>query len=314
MIETGIYDPDYSKARTKALFRSVLDRLAGRRNRLLSFAEVKDTLRLGGSVYRGVRPVPVKNIVGSVDRYRDFDRAFLPAQSFTAGRWKAINRAFYHETALPPVRLYQIGDAYFVLDGHHRVSVAREHNVEFLDAEVVEVHSRVPLAPDADAGDLEILCEYETFLERTQLDKLRPEQNILFTAGGGYERLLEHIAVHRYFMGMDGQREVDEAEAVAHWYDTVYRPIVDVIREQKVLAGFPGRTESDLYLWLVDHMHYLRETEGDVDLVEAAQDFTAEFSERPMDRLVRSVARAIDALGEAEAELPGMGPGNVLVE
>ncbi len=304
------YDPDYSRARAKALFNSVLARLSKRPNRLLSFAQVKDKLRLGGSVYRGVRTVPVKNIIGSVDRYRDFDRAFLPAQSFTAYRWKAINRAFYRDEALPPIKLYQVGDAYFVLDGHHRVSVAREHDVEYIDAEVIEVRARVPLTPGMSAADLEILGEYEAFLERTHLDKLRPEQKVRFTIAGAYERLIEHIAVHRYFIGVDEQRDVDEAEAVTHWYDTVYLPIVEVIRQHKILADFPGRTEADLYLWLVDHLHYLRETQGDIDAAEAAQGFVEEFSQRPMHKLLRSVAQAIDAIGEAEAALPGWGPGN----
>jgi len=163
---------------------------------------------LRGSVYRGLQTVPVKNIVGSVDRYRDFDSAFLPAQTHTASRWKAINRFFNGNEELPPVKLYQVGDVYFVLDGNHRVSVAREHSVEFIDAEVIEVHSRVPLTPDVNADDLEILGEYKEFLERTQLDKLRPEQNIRFTIAGGYDQLIEHIAVHRYFMGIDEQRDI----------------------------------------------------------------------------------------------------------
>jgi len=264
---------------------------------------------LGGSVYGGIHSVPVKSIIGSVDRYRDFDRAFLPAQVFTSDRWRAINRAFYRDEALPPVKLYQVGNVYFVLDGHHRVSVAREHGVEFIDAEVIKVRSRVPLTPDVDAHDLEILGEYDAFLEHTQLDKLRPEQNIRFTIAGGYERLLEHIAVHRYYMGIDEQRDVDEAEAVTHWYDSVYLPIVEVICEHNILADFPERTESDLYLWLMDHMHYVRESQGDVDPTEAAQEFAQDFSERPVQKLLRSVAQAIDAIGGAESALPGSAAG-----
>jgi hypothetical protein len=305
MPEGVAFDSDYSAARAKALFNSLRARLAGRPNRLLSYDEVKDKLHLGGSVYGGIQSVPVKSIIGSVDRYRDFDRAFVPAQSFTSERWKAINRAFYRDEALPPVKLYQVGDVYFVLDGHHRVSVAREHDVEYIDAEVIKVQSRVPVTPDIDAHDLEILGEYDAFLRRTQLDKLRPEQNIRFTIAGGYERLLEHIAVHRYYMGIDEQRDVDEAEAVTHWYDAVYLPIVEIIREQNILADFPERTESDLYLWLMDHLHYVRESQGAVNPTEAAQEFAEEFSERPVQKLLRSVAQAIDAIGEAEAVLPG---------
>lgn len=299
------FDTDYSAARTKAFFNSVLARLAGRPNRLLSFDQVKDKLTLRGSFYRGLQTVLVKNIIGSVDRYRDFDRAFLPSQTHTASRWKTINQFFRSETELPPVKLYQIGDAYFVLDGNHRVSVAREHGVEYIDAEVIEVRSRVPLTPDMNADDLEIWGEYDEFLERTRLDKLRPEQNIRFTIAGGYEQLLEHIAVHRYFMGLDEKRDIVEEEAVTHWYDTVYLPIVEIIHDQNVLTDFPGRTEADLYLWLMDHLHHMREAQREVNPAQAAQEFAEEFGERLVQKLLRTVAHAIDAIGEAEAQLSG---------
>lgn len=293
-------DGDFTRARTKAFFHTILDRLAGRERRLLPFKEVADKLRIGGSVYRGVQPVPVKNIIGSVGRYHDFDAAFLPTQDHTAWRWKSINRAFYQEVDLPPVKLYKVGDAYFVLDGNHRVSVAREHNVEFIDAEVIECQARVPVTADLQAGDLEILGEYASFLERTHLDRLRPDQAIQFTIAGGYEALLEHIAVHRYFMGLEQQREIPEDEAVTHWYDTVYLPIVQLIREQNILADFPGRTEADLYLWIMDHLHYLRETVGQaVSAAQAAQEFVEEYGEQPMRKLKRSVEKVLDVLGEA---------------
>jgi len=163
MSEEIASDADYAAARSQALFNSLRARLTGRPNRLLSFDEIKDKLHLSGSVYGGIHSVPVKSIIGSVDRYRDFDRAFLPAQVFTSDRWRAINRAFYRDEALPLIKLYQVGDVYFVRDGHHRVSVARQHGVEFIDAEVIKVQSRVPLTPDVDAHDLEILGEYDTF-------------------------------------------------------------------------------------------------------------------------------------------------------
>ncbi len=292
-------DPDFDRARAKSLFRAILDRLAGRERRLLPFNEVADKLHLGGAIYRGVQPVPLKNIIGSVGRYRDFDAAFLPTQARTAWRWKSINRAFYQEVDLPPVKLYKVGEAYFVLDGNHRVSVARERGAEFIDAEIIECQARVPVTAELNADDLEILGEYADFVERTRLDKLRPEQNIRFTIAGGYAMLLEHIAVHRYFMGLDYQRDIAEDEAVMHWYDNVYLPIVQVIREQGILADFPGRTEADLYLWLMDHLHYLRETVGPVDTAEAAQEFAQTYGEQPLRKLMRGVEKVLDILGEA---------------
>ena len=95
-------------------------------------------------VSRGRRTVPVEKIVCSIGRTRDFDKAFLPTRSSAATRWKRVDRAFYGDKELPPVRLFKIGDEYFVEDGNHRVSVARYQGVEMIDAEVVELLTRIP--------------------------------------------------------------------------------------------------------------------------------------------------------------------------
>ncbi len=121
--------------------------------------------------YRGSGIVPVNQIVGSVDRFRDFDRAFLPRQRHTAGRWKNIDRAYYQDVRLPPIQLYKVGDVYFVKDGNHRVSVARERGVEFIDAEVIEGHIRVPLYASMSPAELLLQVEYAEFLRRTDLDR-----------------------------------------------------------------------------------------------------------------------------------------------
>jgi hypothetical protein len=274
---------DYTAARTKASFRQLLAFLTGRRNDLLSFEQVREKLRIGGPIYRGVQTVRVDHIVGSVNRYKDFDRAFLPRQDFTADRWQRVNRAWYEDVSLPPVLLYKVGEVYFVVDGHHRVSVAREQGQEFVDAEVRECQVKVPVTPNLQAEDLELLGGKVEFLERTGLDRLRPGAQIDVTLLGGYERLLEHIAVHRYFMGLDFQRDVPEEEAVGHWYDEVYVPVVNVIRESGLLEAFPGKTEGDFYLWVMDHRHYLV-SQGLADLVDpgqTAEEFVHDYWKQP---------------------------------
>src|SRR5690349_16468218 len=248
---------DFASARSKAFFNTLLAFLTGRQNRLLAFDEVKEKLHIGGPIYRGLQSVRLEQIVGSVNRYRDFDRAFLPTQAHTASRWQRVSRAWYDEVSLPPVLLYKVGEIYFVVDGNHRVSVAREQGQEFIDAEVRECHVKVPVTPDLQPDDLELLGGAVEFLERTGLDRVRPGALIAVTILGGYERMLEHIAVHRYFMGLDFQRDVGETEAVEHWYDTVYLPVVQVVRRDDILKAFPRRTEADFYLWVMDHRHYL---------------------------------------------------------
>jgi len=114
-------------------------------NRLLSFDEVKGSLGAFNQVFLGMRIVPVEKIVGSVNRYEDFDRTFLPTKASLETRWKRIDRAFRCSEELPPVSLYKVGDRYFVVDGNHRVSVARHQGVESIDAEVIEIRSRMPI-------------------------------------------------------------------------------------------------------------------------------------------------------------------------
>ncbi len=253
---------DYSRARFKAFLHGVWATIKRQPNRLLSYDDVKEKLHLGGPVHRGLKTVRVNQIVGSLNRYHQFDRFFLPTQDDTSSRWQAVNRAFYQDVSLPPVVLYKVGQVYFVVDGHHRVSVAREQKQEFIDAEVRECATRVNITADLRPEDLEILGDKVNFLERSALDDLRPEAKIKLTIPDGFDRMLEHIAVHRYFMGLDLKRDISKQEAVTDWYDNVYLPIVRVIRKSKILKEFPGKTEGDLYLWVLDHEHYLAEREG----------------------------------------------------
>jgi hypothetical protein len=276
---------DYQAARLKATIGKILGLLRRQRRELLSFGEVQNKLRLGGPVYQGVQSVPISKIVGSVDRYRDFDRLYLPTQSHTEDRWRRIARAWYKDISLPPVVLYKVGEVYFVIDGNHRVSVAREKGQEFIDAEVREVKSKVPVTPSITADDLERLGSQVEFFERTDIDRILPGVSIESTILGGYDRLIEHIAVHRYFMGMERGEEVSTEEAVQHWYETIYRPVVGVVEESLILEEFKDRTASDLYLWVMDHLHFLL-SRPDVDAVAPSQ----------------SAENFVDTLGEGDGK------------
>jgi hypothetical protein len=272
---------DFQSARARAFFQGVLAALSGHSRSLLAFDDVREKLHLGGPVYRGVQTVPLDKIVGSVNRYRDFDSLFLPTQSHTQDRWHRINRAWYQDISLPPVLLYKVGEVYFVVDGNHRVSVARNQGQVYIDAEVRECSSRVALTSAVSAEDLVRLGERVDFLERSQLDRVRPGVDVETTILGGYDRLIEHIAVHRYFMGLEKGTEIPESEAVAHWCDTLYKPIVEVVKKSGILEHFPGRTPADVYLWVMDHLHYLRSHPGleSIKPAQAASDFVERFGD-----------------------------------
>jgi hypothetical protein len=273
---------DFQRARFKAFVNRVWATLSGQSTTLLSYDEIKEKLHIGGPIYRGVQTVLVEEIVGSLNRYHEFDRVFLPASDKLATRWQSVNRAFYQEISLPPVVLYKVGQVYFVVDGHHRVSVARGQGQIYIEAEVRECATRVNLTPGIRLEDLEILGTKVNFLERTSLDDLRPDANIKLTIPDGFERMLEHIAVHRYFMGLDWRRDISEEEAVIHWYDTVYLPVVNVVRDTNILKDFPNKTEGDLYLWVLDHQRYLVDAGESLQPPEtAARTFVDEGAKKP---------------------------------
>jgi len=251
---------DYEQARRKSFVNRALAALSGEPTSLLSYDEIRKKLHIGGPVYRGVQTVQLDQIAGSLNRYHQFDRFFLPTQDTDSQRWQNISRVMYQDIDLPPVVLYKVGQVYFVVDGHHRVSVAREQGVEFIEAEVRECATRVDITPDLKPEDLEILHTKVHFLERSHLDVLRPGSNIDLTIPDGFDRILEHIAVHGYFMGLDLKRDITDAEEVTDWYDKVYLPIVNVIRSCDILDDFPEKTEGDLYLWVLDRQRYLHDT------------------------------------------------------
>lgn len=267
---------DFRRARQKAAMQVIFDRIRGRPTQLLSFEQVKDRLGARSAAPRDLREVPLDSIVGSVGRYSDFTRSFLPRDSSDEERWARVRAMADRLEGLPPVEVYKIGEAYFVSDGHHRVSVARELDAATIEAYVIEVKARVPITAEDEARDVILKGEYTDFLNRTELDQLRPNAEIRLTEPGKYGTLLEHIEVHRYFMGIERDQEVPDEDAVTHWYESVYQPVVQSIRQQGILRDFPGRTEADLYLWVMEHREQLRESLGwDVGTDQAAEDLAS---------------------------------------
>jgi hypothetical protein len=133
-------DKDFAVARRRAWLGRLkaLLRRRGARSTLLSSEEVRRTVLAGAGMYRGRRTVDVSKIVGSVGKHDHFDQNFMPLSKASVEKWKRIDRAFRLGQELPAVSLLDLGGDYFVIDGHHRVSVARFHRVEWIDAEVTE--------------------------------------------------------------------------------------------------------------------------------------------------------------------------------
>ena len=211
----------------------------------------------------------------------------------------SIDKAHYAQVILPPVDLYKIGDVYFVKDGNHRVSVARERGQEFMDAFVIELDTPVILSADLKMDDLKGKRAQGDFLLKTGLDRLRPQAEIEASQSEFYDRLLEHIEVHRWYLGEKRQTEVPYEEAVASWYDQVYQPIIDLISEQDLCRLFPGASETDLYLWIAEYQGLVRiaglgeQVDRDQARTQAALQLLQNYPDLPVKKLVSIMSHSI---------------------
>ncbi len=300
---------DFHLARRRANLERLMARITGRSADLLSYQDVRKALRIESLGARGLKEIPLAAIIGSVDRYQDFTRSFLPRQDFLKSRWAKVKTLADDFTGWPPIEVYQVGEVYFVLDGNHRVSVARQMDMGFIQAYVTLVKTKVSLTADMRPDELICKALYAEFLEKTRLDEVRPEADLEVTSGAAYAALEEHISVHRYFMGLEHDREIPLPEATAHWYDQVYLPVAQLIRTRGVMRDFPTRTETDLYLWLSDHRAELHDSLGwEVSAEAVVEDLKSKHSLRPTRRLDRVGRKVVDVFLPDEIE-PGPEPG-----
>lgn len=296
---------DFDRAYRRAFWRKIRAWLTGTSNELLPYDEVRQQLPFSGQRDLGMQTIPVDKIVGSVGRYRDFDRVFLPTQRQTSQRWVSIKTAHYEEKPLPPIDAYKIGDVYFVRDGNHRVSVAREREQIFIDAYVIEIDVPIQLTPETELDDLVRQKDYVQFMAQTGLAKLRPDAHLELTLAGEYGRILNHIQTHRYYLGLEEQRDIPWDEAVASWYDNVYQPLVAAILEHDLDRAFPNNTVTDLYWWVSEYQWLLRESYGGKDLATgpllsamAVSQLAGVYTDKAVRQIIRKLKQAtwIDSL------------------
>jgi hypothetical protein len=242
---------DFDSARARAFRRSLLTLFTGRVPRLRSVEPMLKAAGLEGRAYGGVREIPVDRIAGSASsdaKTSDFDPDFLPLNRRMRERWTRIYQAMVEGDELPPIDVYDVDGSYYVIDGHHRVSVARNLGRPAINARVINVKTRAPLPPGADPGALLVAAEYAAFLDTTQLHRTRPQARLECSRLGRYDEILKHIVGHRYFMSLEQHHPVALPEAAASWYDHVYHPIAEAIRKHHVLERLPGWTEADVYV------------------------------------------------------------------
>lgn len=141
----------FERAHQRAWLRRLWNKLTRRSNQLLSLNDF--ALNIKSSHYAGLRAVSIDDIRGTEGRVDDFDAAFDPLNERTRDRWQGIYAARAQYNDLPPVELIQVGRVYFVRDGHHRISVARDLGGQAVDAEVTVWDVEGPLPWEQASAD-----------------------------------------------------------------------------------------------------------------------------------------------------------------
>ncbi|NKQ34199.1 MAG: universal stress protein [Chloroflexi bacterium] len=288
---------DFRRARKAAAMQQLMAKLQGKSADLLAYDDVCQHVDASDSQDKGVQEIPLDAIVGSVGRFKDFTRDFLPKNDSDEERWAGVKTAVMDMKGMPPIDVYKTDDVYFVIDGNHRVSIARQLGAKTITAHVIEIKTRIPITPEDDANELLCKARYADFLEETSLDKLRPDANLYLTFCGKFRVLQEQIARYRQTVEQRVNRPVTDEEAVTRWYDEVYLPVLRIIREQGIMRNFPRLTEADMYILVSERQEELVERLGwHVDLETAAPEITEQVKEKRRNIFSRVGGRLRDAL------------------
>ena len=273
---------DFQSAHLRGKLQGVLARITGKSNELLSYEDVADKLKLQGRSDKGIQSIPVDAIIGSVGRYTDFTRTFLPRRAQDQQRWANVKAVALDPLGegLQPVEVYKVSDVYFVLDGNHRVSIARQEGWKTIEAHVIEIQTDIPLTPEIKPEELIVKAEYADFLEQTGLNKNQEPVDLRITIPGGYQKLLDEISVYRTQLEDEQHRNMSLQHSAEHWYSELYLPFAEAVRERGMMRWFPDRTMTDLYVWMSEHRSELEKELGWSIRPEAAADAVIQTKNR----------------------------------
>jgi hypothetical protein len=262
----------FDRARHREVYRRIAGLVRGEGERtLLPLDDVARRVRIFEQSYVGIQPIPVAMIVGTAGRSEDFDKDFLPRRPEARDRWMRVERSF-SESEFPPIIVYQLGESYFVVDGHHRVAIAKQRKVEYIDAEITRFRARYELPADADVGRLILAEQHHLFMEESGLERARPEASIRFNRPDRYIELLELVKVHGFDLIQEHGRVLPREEIAADWYDNIYLPGVDAIHREALAEAFPNETVADIFLSIYERRRTLFPERGSLEFEDVVSE------------------------------------------
>lgn len=294
-MSTGFPDSDAAAAFARERRRQALTKLASRVRRrddvtvMLPFEDVVAALGRTGERHVGLQSITLESVVGTVDRrHAEFDRRFRPASSRPRRRWESIAAARRRGRPMPPIEVFRLGELHFVIDGHHRVSVARAHGDTDIDAYVREVQTKVPFSDELMLRDLLRARHEREFDERVPLPPAA-RARIDLTEAWRYEQLSKHVESWSFRASQAEGRLLSRVAAAEAWFREEYEPIADALEELGI--GGPG-TKTTRFLRVVLLRDLLLRTGGWSDeLLERLLDAIRGSAHGESDEIVQRILR-----------------------
>ncbi len=241
-------ESDFLRARRHQVLSGLAARLTGdgaEARQSMSFDEVVSALGRRGEHYAGTKVIALDAIVGSVDKVKDFDRRFRPTSTRSRERWERLARATSKGEEIPPIEVYQVGDYYFVRDGHHRVSVARSRGIDLIEARVTVVDTLLTPVGIEDRDDLELKHWRRLMLERVPFTG-EARAAVAVNSPALYGEIAETVeAWAARTMHAEGVY-LDKDTMAKRWYAEEYQPVIDLIEEAGVRGA--GERPAEAYL------------------------------------------------------------------
>ncbi|MEU4672178.1 chromosome partitioning protein ParB [Amycolatopsis sp. NPDC023774] len=235
-------------------------------NIMLPFHEVVDALGYAGESRIGLRVITLDSIVGTVDRSRDFDRRFRPTSGRVRERWERLALAARRGEAIPPIEVYRVGELHFIIDGHHRASVAHAQGLSTIEAQVTVVRTKLDPTGIRYRGDLIVKDYRRLFLERVPLTG-HARASVIMSDPWDYAQLGEHVEAWGFRLMQDEGRFTDRAKLAQRWFDEEFTPVTGMLRQADLVGD---RTDAEAYLWVAaERYRLIRTHRWDDDVIEA---------------------------------------------
>jgi hypothetical protein len=266
-------DTAFDEARLQALYDGIRALLARRSNSLIPFEVIRQRLGSAGESYLGLRSIPVDKIVGSENRHQDFSLGFRPKKNLSRQRWIKIDQAFKEMRNLPPIVVYEIGSLYFVRDGNHRVSVAKDQGIAFIDAEVSSIGGDLALSPDMSTSQmLRAIATHDRdrFFAATGLPEDLQDSSLCFGRDARYDILTSDIERHLRYRADETGFAPSFSQAAQSWLRELFLPFGELAAQMGAVTPGEKILAADLYVWWV---RYEEQVERERSACSMPEDF-----------------------------------------